>query len=360
MSVSRSDIDFNIIRYANCWEDADVLLRALNLQTGDKVLSIASAGDNSLSLLSQNPMSVTAVDVSLPQLHLTNLKKAAFATLSYTELLEFLGVRPSTSRLAAYEKVKMHLCEKASIYWDSYTEIVNTGVIHHGKFERYFKVFRKYLMPLVHNKRTIDELLAPKTPEEQKDFFHRKWNTRRWRLLMSLFFSRYVLGKYGRDPQFLKHVQLNTADHIRMKTEQHLQSEQCQGNYMLHYIFKGSFGSALPHYLREENYDVIRKNINNLHTIHADINDVIKENNDAYNFSNIFEYMSDTEFIHTVKKWTKHISDGAKLAYWNLMVSRSFSETDGEHFFLNRNFDNTPSNDMGFFYNRFLPEIKKS
>ena len=42
---------FDLIRYANCWEDADVLLDALQPKPGDRILSIASAGDNSLSLL---------------------------------------------------------------------------------------------------------------------------------------------------------------------------------------------------------------------------------------------------------------------------------------------------------------------
>ena len=44
--------DFSFIRYAQCWEDADILLEALDIGEGDVCLSIASAGDNSLSLLS--------------------------------------------------------------------------------------------------------------------------------------------------------------------------------------------------------------------------------------------------------------------------------------------------------------------
>ena len=39
------------IRYAQCWEDADVLLQALAVQPGDVCLSIASGGENTLSLL---------------------------------------------------------------------------------------------------------------------------------------------------------------------------------------------------------------------------------------------------------------------------------------------------------------------
>ena len=40
--------DFNIIRYGQVWEDADILLKALDIQPNDTCLSIASAGDNCL------------------------------------------------------------------------------------------------------------------------------------------------------------------------------------------------------------------------------------------------------------------------------------------------------------------------
>src|SRR5437763_53270 len=41
--------DFTGIRYAQCWEDADILLAGLDVQPGDVCLSIASAGDISLA-----------------------------------------------------------------------------------------------------------------------------------------------------------------------------------------------------------------------------------------------------------------------------------------------------------------------
>ena len=48
--VSRERIEdraaFDFVRYANCWEDADVLCEALRARPGIRALSIASAGDN--------------------------------------------------------------------------------------------------------------------------------------------------------------------------------------------------------------------------------------------------------------------------------------------------------------------------
>ena len=44
---------FDKIRYANCWEDPELLIEVF--ANGGKFISIASAGDNSLSLLTKNP-----------------------------------------------------------------------------------------------------------------------------------------------------------------------------------------------------------------------------------------------------------------------------------------------------------------
>ena len=53
-SEAAEHADFtSVLRYAQCWEDADVLLAGLDVQPGDTCISIASAGDNSLSLLSR-------------------------------------------------------------------------------------------------------------------------------------------------------------------------------------------------------------------------------------------------------------------------------------------------------------------
>ncbi len=41
--------NLDIIHYANCWEDADVLVKGLSPKPGASVLSIASAGDNAVS-----------------------------------------------------------------------------------------------------------------------------------------------------------------------------------------------------------------------------------------------------------------------------------------------------------------------
>jgi S-adenosylmethionine-diacylglycerol 3-amino-3-carboxypropyl transferase len=103
--------DFGIIRYANCWEDADVLCAALQPAPGKRILSIASAGDNSLALLADGS-EVVAADLSPVQLACVELRMAAFRELNYDETLAFLGVRESTQRLQNLSKAAGRLVRR--------------------------------------------------------------------------------------------------------------------------------------------------------------------------------------------------------------------------------------------------------
>src|SRR6185436_19732 len=85
---------FDIIRYANSWEDADVLCAALRPAPGKRMLAIASAGDNAFALLAAGA-EVVAADLSAAQLALVELKRAAIRQLDDDALLHFLGAPPS-------------------------------------------------------------------------------------------------------------------------------------------------------------------------------------------------------------------------------------------------------------------------
>ena len=108
-ATSSLESSFTIIRYAQCWEDADVLLAGLQIRSGDTCLSIASAGDNTLSLLVDDPCHVVAIDLSAAQLACLETRVEAYRRLAHPELLEFLGVRPSDRRSMLYERLEPHL-----------------------------------------------------------------------------------------------------------------------------------------------------------------------------------------------------------------------------------------------------------
>src|SRR6476646_10848895 len=89
-SEAAANAYFSEIRYAQCWEDADVLLEGLDVRPDDVCLSIASAGDNALALLTRGPARVVALDLSPAQLACLELRVSVYRELSHPELLELI------------------------------------------------------------------------------------------------------------------------------------------------------------------------------------------------------------------------------------------------------------------------------
>jgi len=353
-------VAFDLIRYANCWEDVDVLLEGLNTKPNSKILSIASAGDNSFSLLTTNPEIVVAIDVNEIQLHLTELKKVCFEHLDYHEMLIFLGLKRQAERgqrLQIFYTLRTYLSYEAQAYWQAHLSQIKAGILSQGKFEKYFQTFSQKLLPWIHSEGTIDKLLAPKSAAEQKEFYDSIWNTWRWRGLFKIFFSKYIMGKYGRDPQFLKEVKVPVSEFIFQKAGHHLSSIGAQNNFMLHYQLTGSFGSVLPHYLRPENFELIKANIHKLQLREGYAEMASEEFGqfDYMNLSNIFEYMDEPLFESTANKLASMLRPNGKMAYWNLMVPRKISTICPEQV----NFQQAVSGkltqqDKGFFYQQFI------
>lgn len=346
-------VSFDLIRYANCWEDADALLEALAPKPGSSILSIGSAGDNSFSLLTCDPELVVAVDVNKLQLYLIELKKAAIQHLDYEELLAFLGFRPAADRKETFRKLKPFLPEETAIYWELQSEQISGGIIHQGKFERYFQLFAGKVLPWIHTRKRVEALLSPKSAEEQQAFYYKKWNTWRWRLLFKVFFSRYVMGKYGRDPEFLKEVKVNVGETIFNKAAVHLQSTGAQHNFMLRYNLTGSFGELLPHYLQPENIGKVKANLHKLEIREGYAEAAVEEFGafHAMNLSNIFEYMNHEVFAATAGKLISSVEKGGRIAYWNLMVPRSVAAAfPGKAVHLRELSEKLSVQDKGFFY----------
>ena len=116
------NVNFDFIRYSNCWEDVDILLDAFELNQNSKVISIASGGDNCFSLAAQSPEYVVAVDFSEVQLFLVELKKVAIKAFDRITYMGFIGFIPNMHRLEYYGQLNSGLTSKAQAYWDENQE----------------------------------------------------------------------------------------------------------------------------------------------------------------------------------------------------------------------------------------------
>ncbi len=349
---------FDQVRYANCWEDADILIQALDPK-GRHCLSIGSAGDNSFSLLAAGAASVTIAELNPAQIACIRLRLAAYRVLEYRDFLVLLGEHPG-DREPLYRRCVPELDDETRAYWDQYSEQIQVGFGRVGKFEAYFSKFRDRLLPWVHSVSRIDQLLESRSREEREKFYRDRWDTWRWRLLFRIFFSRFVMGRLGRDPAFFKYVEGSVADRILERTKHALIELDPSENPYLRWILKGRYGSSLPHALREENYDRIRQNLDRLRIEAQPLEAVIEGADiefDAYNLSDIFEYMSEANTEALLRKIHAASSNGARLAYWNMLAPRSRPSTmSGDLRSLDEQAAELLAGDKAFFYSRFVIE----
>ena len=318
--------DYTAVRYAQCWEDADVLQEALAVQPGDVCLSVASAGDNTLALLARHPAKVFAVDLNPAQLACLELRVAAYRLLSYDDLLIFLGSRRGQHRHRHYHTCRRLLSRHARAYWDEHPEDIAHGLGGAGKFEQMMARFRTALVPLAHDRTMIDRLLGGGSRSERRTFFDRHWNTPMRRLLATLFLPRLVQARTGRSVPFLPSADLARGRQLLARSEHLVTDLDPAQNPYLHWMLTGTHGTALPFALRPENVAAIRANLDRLDWRLCAMEDVLGElgdrSIDRFNLSDTFEYLAEPAFQTLLYRLARCGRRGGRLAYWNTTIRR--------------------------------------
>ena len=353
-------VRFDLIRYANCWEDASILSEALE-PAGKRILSIASGGDNCFALLAAGA-DVVAADLSAAQLACVALKREAIRVLDREPLLGFLGIGPAGDRREVYARqLRGRLPPEAQAFWDAHPEAIARGIVHAGKFEAYFQCFRRRVLPFVHRRATVAALLQPRDGAGRRRFYEREWNTWRWRLLFRLFFSRFVMGRLGRDPEFFRFVEGSVAARILARTEHALTALSTHDNPYLSYILAGNFGPALPPYLEPAAHAALRVRLDRLTLHHGGIEDAAQAHAgpgfDGFNLSDIFEYLPPEVCESLYAALLAVARPGARFAYWNMLVPRTCpASLAGRVRPLEELAARLFERDRAFFYRRFIVE----
>ncbi|WP_050528595.1 DUF3419 family protein [Pseudorhodobacter aquimaris] len=354
---------FDHIRYAQLWEDADVLTEALGDCAGGTLVSICSAGDNALAMLTLDPEKVVVVDLSPAQIACLQLRIGMFRNLDHAEFLALMGARPSTKRKALLAKALAGAAPEVQAFWNALgDEVAQHGAGGVGKFERYFRIFRTRLLPLVHSRKTIDAIFVPRPKAARQAFLDRRFNTWRWRLLLNVFFSRFVMGRMGRDKAFFDHVEGSPAQHVARRIHHAAVIGEPAQNPYLHWIMKGTHGAALPMTWRAEHFEVIKSRLDRLDIRPGSLEAFIStgEKADGFNLSDIFEYMSPGVFAQVYGSILRASAPGARLVYWNMMAPRRVPQAFADRVTTRSDIeDRLKPRDKAFFYSDLVVEEVK-
>lgn len=278
---------FDGLVYNQIWEDPRVDLQALKLDSESRVLTIASGGCNAINYLTASPESVTAIDLNPHHIYLTNLKIAALRYLpTHEAFFDFFGRADVPANVTNYRKyLQPNLDAETRRFWESKNRIgyFAKGFYNYarnGYFLRFFHRFAKTI------KCDMNGLTKAKSTAEQEAFFQKN---------VQPFFDNFVIKTLGKTPitvfglgippqqyeELKKDAQNGMVELMRERAHRLAVEFPIADNYFAWQAFTRKYDTenkiALPDYLKEENYDLIRQNAFRVNTVIASIIDYLKE-----------------------------------------------------------------------------------
>lgn len=279
---------FDAFVYNQIWEDPRVDIEALRIDENSRILTISSGGCNALNYLVEKPQSVTAVDLNRHHIYLLNLKLAALKHLpSYEDFFAFFGSGKGEKTGTDYLRyIQTNLDKDTRDFWESNTlggSVIygdrisffrNAGLYEHSR-NGYFLRFFHSVARLFGCK--PDEILIAKTLDEQEKLYAKH---------IDPFFDGFVIKTLGKlpitmfglgiPPQQYDELKKDIGegktviDIYRERTRRLACDYPIQENYFAWQGFARKYDTenrlAVPEYLKEGNFEVLRSNANRLMT----------------------------------------------------------------------------------------------
>lgn len=349
------------ISYSISWEDYANVIRALDVKKRDKILCIASGGENLFALALENPKEIIGIDISFDQLALIKLKIAAIKSLSYEKFTQFIGLKKSEDRIQLYNVCSQFLDQKSRKYWNGKTKFIKNGIIHSGKFEKYLKHFRNTFLKINISKSKLDRYLSLTTLQQQKKFYDNYWNNLFWKTSFRIFFSKTLMQALGRNKEYFKYNSKESlSKHYFNKAEYGITKIPVTNNPFIHYILKGEINIPISDhpYLDKKNFLKLKKKVDRIKVVQCDIKKYLEHSKKKFSkfcLSDIFESMSQKEYEEILKLVLKNSTSNSRICYWNNLAIRN-GHTKIEKLKLLPISKTLMKKDRVFFYSDFLVE----
>lgn len=323
--------------YTTCDEDSRSELKGLRIDGTDDVLCVTGSGCRVLSLLSQGPHKVVAVDGNPLQNHLLELKAAAINECTRTEFLSFIGHSSSLSgwRLDTYRRCREHLSEKAVRFWDMNEDVVESGILYSGAHEQFYANWIGRPIRVL-RRRKLKQLFGFTDLDAQKRFFEETWLTERWRKAVRLAARPRLIRGLLRDPSYYKRVE--HGDRLEAFINEGLKrtfsNHLARDNDVFALLVLGRYLSeqAVPVYMRPEYYDSVREHIDRLEIVTGDLKDAFPESAEGtfskFSLSDIAGWMSEADFLEVLRQAAQHSREGSRIVYRDLFSLSRLSSVE--------------------------------
>ena len=320
--------------YPQIWEDPEVDLKGLKLDTNSRIMTIASGGCNVMNYLTEQPARVMAIDLNPAHVALTRLKVAAAKHLpDYESFFLFFGHADDKRNIQNYEKyIRPNLDEFSRKYWEGFSLLDGRRINYFTKNLYQFGLLGRFIS-VVHVLAKIygkdpSEILKANSQAEQKEIFDRTlgplFDKKIVKTLCNMPVSLYGLGiPPSQFDELYKASGGDMASLLKARLEKLACGFPINDNYFAWQAFGRSYDrlnkKAVPRYLTEENYNKIKKVADNVEVHHTLITTFLQsqpaESLDCYVFLDAQDWMTSSQLNELWKEVRRTASPGARVIF---------------------------------------------
>jgi S-adenosylmethionine-diacylglycerol 3-amino-3-carboxypropyl transferase len=311
--------------YNTCWEDPALDRVALDFRPDDRVLVITSAGCNALDYLLAGAGEVNAVDVNPRQNALLELKVAGLRGLNHDAFFELFGRGYSPfAREMYHDALRGHLSPRAQRYWDRHIGFFDgrgwrKSFYYRGTSGFFAKLMMLKAGRLQRLRGAIEELLAARTLDEQREIYLTKLRDHVWNRSTRWFLARHttlsLIGvPWPQRNEIVTQYPGGIAQFIRNCVEAVVLHLPFSENYFWRVYFQGYYTSdCCPEYLKPENFDRLRGLLDRLHIHTGTVTQFLHQTEPGISKLVLLDHMD----------WMSWYFPQALVAEWNAILDKA-------------------------------------
>ena len=306
---------FNHLVYPQIWEDPNPDADALKIGPGSRILTISSGGCNVLNYLCREPLSITAVDLNATHLSLLKLKICALRHFpDYETFFRFFGHADLLENRISYQKyLRPNLDSESRQYWEGrHTPFGRRrflyfcdGFYKQGLLGRFIGANHWMTSRMGFE---VSSILKAKSQKEQVEIFNRCirpfFQKQLIRLLSNSSLVMYPFGIPPAQFNLLRDVSENGMIGIMLSRVEKMACDfPISENYFAWQAFGRKYDTlkrkAIPDYLKEENFESLRKNLGRVEIYHSSLSNHLKtlpaESLDSFVFLDALDWMNSAQ-----------------------------------------------------------------
>lgn len=318
---------FSRINFSSANEDGLSELKALRLESTDRVLCVTASGARVLDLALASPREIVAIDFNPTQNHLLSVKMAAISRLDYDAFLAFVGAVPDSRRLETYAGLRSHLDTTSREFWDDHVRTIHRGILYCGRWEHYLRML-SYPLKLVRPRLTA-RLFRCESIEDQATLWTTKWDRNPWRVYLRVIGHRFVWKHLLQEPgiQFVPEC-FSISDYLIDRFRKGARNTLFRRSPFAWLIFYGRYDpeQALPPHLQRENYERLQGALDRIHPVTDSVESYLASPTsgefDAFSLSDFSSYADETAYRAVWSGVLKRASRGARFCERQFCVKR--------------------------------------